>query len=281
MSLLRKAAVLLARFFAPQNDKCLLPHAAIFCTQMTEDLRRFFIDPAALADERVTITGDLAHRLAKVLRYRVGDSLVLTAGGDTEYIARLDSVSSKSITATITGERPAPAEASVEVIVYQSNIRANRFDLVIEKGTEIGVARFVPIIAARTQLQEEASKARAERWQRLITEAAEQCGRGHLPTISETLPFEQAIHSAPGLKLMPYESERDLRLSDYLRSVKTPPSAVSIFIGPEGGWEENEVALAGECGATLVTLGRRVMRAETAAVVAAGIVLHETDRFKA
>jgi 16S rRNA (uracil1498-N3)-methyltransferase len=258
---------------------------------MTDDLRRFFIDPslpvgAALNDESITITGDLAHRLAKVLRYRVDDTLVLTSGGDTEYIVRLDAVSAKQVTATVTGERPAPTEATVEVVVYQSLIRANRFDFVLEKGTEIGVARFVPIIAARTQGHEEASKSRpdgrpsgrAERWQRLITEAAEQCGRGRLPTIGETLPFEQAISSAPGLKLLPYEAERDLRLSDHLRSLDARPATVSIFIGPEGGWDESEVALARECGAALVTLGRRVMRAETAAVVAAGIVLHEVDR---
>ncbi len=242
-----------------------------------EELRRFFIEPAVLGGGDIAVTGDLAHRLAKVLRYRKGDSLVLTAGGETEYIVRLEAVSAKGVTGTVTGERPAPVEATVEVVVYQSLIRANRFALVLEKGTEIGVARVMPIIAARTQVHEEPSKARAERWQRLITEAAEQCGRGRLPTIGETLPFEQAVRAAPGLKLMPYESERTLRLGEYLRSLDTRPTTISLFIGPEGGWEESEVALARECGALLVTLGRRVMRSETAAVVAAGIVLHEVD----
>lgn len=245
---------------------------------MTEELRRFFVDADALGKEHATITGDLVHRLAKVLRYRAGDSLVLTSGGETEYIVRLDGVSAKGVTGTVTGRRPAPAEAAIEVVVYQSLIRANRFDFVLEKGTEIGVARFVPIIAARTQVQEEASLARTDRWQRLITEAAEQCGRGRLPTVGETLPFEAAIRSAPGVKLMPYESERNLHLGEYLRSLTEPPSAVSIFVGPEGGWEDAEVDLARESGAVLVTLGRRVMRAETAALVAAGIVLHELDR---
>jgi 16S rRNA (uracil1498-N3)-methyltransferase len=245
---------------------------------MSDELRRFFVDASVLGEEQVTMTGDLAHRLAKVLRYRAGDSLVLTAAGETEYIVRLESVSAKGITGTVTGRRPAPTEAGVEVVVYQSLIRANRFDFVLEKGTEIGVARFVPMIAARTQVQEEASKARGDRWQRLITEAAEQCGRGHLPTVGEAQPFERAVRTAPGLKLMPFEGERDLRLGEYLRSLTEPPSAVSIFIGPEGGWEDAEVDLARDSGAVLVTLGRRVMRAETAAVVAAGIVLHELDR---
>lgn len=245
---------------------------------MSDDLRRFFVDPSVLGEANVTITGDLAHRLTKVLRYRKGDSVVVTAGGEREHIVRLESVSPSTVIGIVTGERPAPAEATTEVVVYQSLIRANRFDLVLEKGTEIGVARFVPLIAARTQVQEEASKARGERWRRLIVEAAEQCGRGRLATIGETLSFEQAIRSAPGLKLVPWEDERDQRLGDYLRSLKELPAIVSLFIGPEGGWDESEVTLARESGATLVTLGRRVMRAETAAIIAAGIVLHELDR---
>jgi 16S rRNA (uracil1498-N3)-methyltransferase len=245
---------------------------------MTDELRRFFVDADVLGEETVRITGDLAHRLAKVLRYRKGDSIVVTAGGEREYIARLEAVSAGGVTVVITGERPAPVESATEVVVYQSLIRANRFDLLLEKGTEIGVARFVPIIAARTQIQEEASKSRGERWRRLIVEAAEQCGRGRLPAIGESLPYEQAIRSAPGLKLVPWEAEREQRLGDYLRALPEKPATVSVFIGPEGGWEPAEVELARECGAALVTLGRRVMRAETAAIVAAGIVLHELDR---
>lgn len=245
---------------------------------MSDGLRRFFVDPTALGESNVTITGNIAHRLAKVLRYRKGDIIVLTVGGEREHIVRLESVSPSTVIGIVTGERPAPAEATTEVVVYQSLIRANRFDFVLEKGTEIGVARFVPIIAARTQVQEETPKARGERWRRLIVEAAEQCGRGRLPVIGETLSFEQAMRSAPGLKLVPWEDERDQRLGDHLRSLQEPPTAVSLFIGPEGGWEQSEIDLARECGAALVTLGRRVMRAETAAIVAVGIVLHELDR---
>jgi len=244
---------------------------------MSDDLRRFFVEPEAIDGTDVTITGDLAHRLAKVLRYRIGDSIVLAGSGERDYIVRLESVSPNSIAGVIAGERPAPSEAATEVVLYQSLIRANRFDFVLEKGTEIGVARFVPIIAARTQVQEAASKARSDRWRRLIVEAAEQCGRGRLPTVGEAVSFEQAIRSAPGLKIVPWEGERDRRLGDYIRSLPAPPPAVSVFIGPEGGWEPAEIDLARESGAALVTLGRRVMRAETAAIIAAGIVLHELD----
>lgn len=244
---------------------------------MSDDLRRFFAGPGAITGDAVSLTGDLAHRLARVLRYRAGDSLVL-ATGERDYIVELSAVSTGRVTGAVTGERDAPPESPVEVVLYQSLIRANRFDFVLEKGTEIGVARFVPVIAARTQVQEEASRARGERWRRLIAEAAEQCGRGRLPSVGETMAFADAVRSAPGLRIVPWEGEHDQRLGDYLRSLPEAPAAVSLFIGPEGGWEASEVALARECGAILVTLGHRVMRSETAAIIAAGIALQELDR---
>jgi 16S rRNA (uracil1498-N3)-methyltransferase len=243
-----------------------------------DELRRFFVDPSALKARNVTLTGDLAHRLAKVLRYRRGDNVVLAGGGAKDYVVQLTAVSANAVTGLVVGEQAAPHEASVEVVLYQSMIRANRFDFVLEKGTEVGVSRFVPVMATRTQLQmDETGPARADRWRRLIIEAAEQCGRGRLPSVAPSQSFEDAIRTAPGLKLVPWEDEREQRLGDYLRSLKEKPRAVSVFIGPEGGYEPSEIELARESGAVLVTLGRRVMRAETAAIVAAGIVLHELD----
>ena len=239
--------------------------------------RRFFVDASVLRARNVTITGDLAHRLARVLRLRRGDEVVLTSGGPREYVVRLDGVSANAITGVVTGERASPAEAAIEVVLYQSLIRPNRFDLALEKGTEIGVARFVPVVNARSQVTEEASSARSERWRRLIVEAAEQCGRGRLPTVGDPQSFDEAIRTAPGLKIVPWEDERNARLSSYLHSLPERPRAVSVFIGPEGGYTDEEVALARESGAALLTLGRRVLRSETAAIVACGIVLHELD----
>jgi 16S rRNA (uracil1498-N3)-methyltransferase len=135
----------------------------------------------------------------------------------------------------------------------------------------------VPVIATRVQLQLEEGAARTERWRRLITEAAEQCERGRLPAIESPVSFSDAVRKAPGLKLMPWEDEKEQRLGDYLRSLDKRPRTVSLFIGPEGGYEPSEVELARKSSAALVTLGRQVMRAETAAIVATGIVLHELD----
>jgi 16S rRNA (uracil1498-N3)-methyltransferase len=243
-----------------------------------EPLRRFFVGPEMIGPAGTTITGDLAHRLSRVLRYRPGDQLVLASGAPIEQVVRVEAATPKSITLTVVGERPAPPEPSVDVTLYQSLIRANRFDFAIEKCTEIGVARFVPVINERTQVQEEPGSKRADRWRRIIIEAAEQCGRGRLPDIGQPLTFAESLASAPGLKIVPWEDELTTPLSACLRSFEEPARKLSVFIGPEGGYSEAEIEAARNSGATLVTLGRRVLRSETAATVACGIILHELDR---
>ncbi|HEY5641082.1 MAG TPA: RsmE family RNA methyltransferase [Dehalococcoidia bacterium] len=238
--------------------------------------RRFFVPPGTLEAGEVALSGDLAHRLSRVLRLRRGDVVILTEGGEREFEVELSDVSANTVTGAVTGDRPSPPEPAVEVVLYQSLIRPGRFDIALEKGTELGVARFVPVVNARSQI-EEASQGRAERWRRLVVEAAEQCGRGRLPAIDSPLPFGEALASARGLLIVPYEAERANRLAGYLRALPDRPQIVSLFIGPEGGYTDEEIALAREAGAALVTLGRQVLRSETAGVVAAAIALHTLD----
>ena len=243
---------------------------------MADGPRRFFVPAGTLRARNITLSGGLARRLARVLRLRRGDRVVLTEGGEREFEVELTGVSANAVTGVVIGDRLSPPEPSIAVVLYQSLIRPNRFDIALEKGTELGVARFVPVINARSQI-DEASRGRTERWQRLVVEAAEQCGRGRLPAIDPPLPFGEALASAPGLLLVPYEAERANRLADYLRALPQRPQTVSLFIGPEGGYTGEEITLARGAGAVLVTLGRQVLRSETAGVVAAAIVLHTLD----
>jgi len=106
-----------------------------------------------------------------------------------------------------------------------------------------------------------------------VNEAAEQCGRGRLPAVDQPLPFEDAVRRARGVKLLPYESERRLGISAYLRALSRRPDTVSLFIGPEGGFEDAEVELARENGAEIVSLGPRILRSETAGIIASALVL--------
>ncbi len=238
-------------------------------------MRRFFVPAGSLRARNVTLGEEMAHRLGRVLRMKRGDHVILSDGGRREYEVQLTAVSPHAITAIVVAEREAPPEPAVTLVLYQSLIRANRFDLVLEKGTEIGVSRFVPVVNARGQIavEDEPSPARAERWQRLVVEAAEQCGRGRPPPIDSPLAFEDAIRQARGLKLLPYEGQRSPGLGFHLRALPERPAAVSLFIGPEGGFGPEEVELARSEDCVLVSLGPRILRSETAGIVASALVL--------
>ncbi len=167
-------------------------------------------------------------------------------------------------------------------MLYQSLIRPQRFELVLEKGTELGVSRFVPLVSSRAQVRTtgpagEGGTQRAARWRRIVTEAAEQSGRGRVPAIDPPSLFEDAVSASggPGLRLLPWEGERSQGLRSYLRALEDRPAAVSVFIGPEGGFAEDEVRLAREAGCVTISLGPRILRSETAGIVAAALVMHE------
>ncbi len=146
----------------------------------------------------------------------------------------------------------------------------------LEKGAELGVAAFVPLLAARTVRRPRGGGARLDRWRRIVRETAEQCGRSVLPDLSPPLSLVEALARAPGLKLVPYERERALGLREALRPLGDDESpAVSLFVGLEGGFSEDEVALARSAGAATVSLGRRILRSETAGIVAAAAVMYE------
>lgn len=246
---------------------------------MVQPLRRFFVAPGALRARNVTLGPELAHRLSRVLRLKRGDHVILSAGGPKDHEVQFTALSPHAATAVVIAERQPPPEPHVKLVLYQSLIRANRFDLALEKGTEIGVSRFVPIVTARSLIQpeDEPSMARAERWKRIIVEAAEQCHRGRLPEIEGPMSFEDALRQASGLKLLPWEEERRQRLGAYLRSLPSRPETVSLFIGPEGGFENSEVEMARGGGAVPVSLGQRVLRSETAGIVASAIVLEALE----
>ena len=220
---------------------------------------------------------ELARRLAKVLRLQRGDRVVLADGSGRDYEVELKELSARAASAFVVEERPSPLEPSVELVLYQSLVRPQRFELVLEKGTEIGVSRFVPLLSGRAQVRTEAGSQRTQRWRRIVSEAAEQCGRGRVPAVDPPAPFEEVVSASggPGLRIIPWESERSQGLRSYLRALEEQPASVSLIIGPEGGFAEEEVELARGAGCVPVSLGPRILRSETAGIVAAALVMHE------
>jgi 16S rRNA (uracil1498-N3)-methyltransferase len=242
--------------------------------------RRFYVEPPALEGDDVALAGGLAHRLSRVLRLRAGDEVVLFDGAG-EALVRIERITPERVEAAVVERREGAREPHVAVHLYQCISKGERFEWLIEKATEVGVARFVPLVAARSVVKTSGDGNRLERWRRIAVEAAEQSGRGRVPAVEAPQRFTPALEDARGVVLLPYEGAGEPApgvhavLNERIDELFAL-GEVSVFIGPEGGFEPAEVEQALAAGAAVVTMGERVLRSETAGLVAATLVLHAT-----
>lgn len=239
-------------------------------------MHRFFLPEDSFTQSRVVITGKLVHQLRNVLRLKAGDHIIVLDNSGWEYDVRLKALSSSKVEAEIVSKSPVTSEPKARITLYQALLKASNFEVVLHKCTEIGVAGFVPIVCERCVAGEPNSR-KLSRWQNIIREAAEQSRRGKLPLLHKVTSFNQACKSASGLSLLPWEGEKLKGIGEVLRNYPRTGRAldISIFIGPEGGFTQREVGFAQSCGIVPVSLGPRILRAETAGLVAATIALYE------
>jgi len=234
---------------------------------------RFFVD--AVKGERVVLPKEDSHHLLRVMRAEPGTPFVVLAEG-VEYACVLEAAEDGRAVGRVESSQPAAGEPSVRITLFQGLAKGEKMEVVIQHGTEIGICEFVPVATARAVVKLEPKKAadRVERWQRIAREAAEQSRRGSVPLVSPVLTWKQAVARARefDLVLVPWEEG-----GEPLRAVlEGHPTVkrVAVFIGPEGGLSPDEVALARDQGAVPVTLGPRILRTETAPLVAASAILY-------
>ncbi len=242
---------------------------------------RFFIPPTSIQSDSIALEdGELAHQLGTVLRLGPGDGLTFLDGLGAEYSATLLVLERRSIQAKIISSRQSSAEPACELTLYCPLIRAERFEWLLQKGTELGVTRFVPVLYEHTVHGDRESAGRkSERWERIIREAAEQSCRGRLPILAAAMTFSQAMQEATAhdLPLVLWEGEQTSSLYTMLQNPGDNAAGrlrVAIMSGPEGGLSQAEVEQAKACGIATVTLGKRILRAETAPLVALSAILY-------
>jgi 16S rRNA (uracil1498-N3)-methyltransferase len=240
---------------------------------------RFFVPAAWLAQEEVAITGPLVHRLRNVLRLGLGDHVILLDNSGWEHETEITYVSTQRIEGRVVHKSLATAEPRTKITLYQALLKLSKFEWVLQKCTELGIVGFVPMITERCVIGslEDISKTKTERWWRILMEAAEQSRRGRLPTLRPAVMFHTACEDATrgGLTLLPWEEEKERSLRSALQATERPPFSINLFVGPEGGFTAQELAQAQSYGALPITLGPRILRAETAGLVAAAVILHE------
>jgi 16S rRNA (uracil1498-N3)-methyltransferase len=230
---------------------------------------RFFVGVEQIQGDTVLFSTDQQHQLRSVLRLRADDTVRVFDG--VEPIDRVV-VLTGSGEGRVQGTRPQAAEPKTRLMVYPALLQRDKFEAVLQKLTEIGAAAIVPVLTARSLVREAPDERREARWRSILREAAEQCGRGVVPRLLPAVSLAEAMHSAEGTLIMAYEGERRRQLKEALTG--TEPT-VSLFVGPEGGYDPTEAANAEAAGARLVTLGPRVLRTETASPLLAALVLYE------
>ncbi len=242
---------------------------------------KIFTDAANIGEGLIRITeqGDIRH-MAKVLRMQEGDVLEVSDSIEWEYTAEILSIDEDAVVLSILDQQKFAREPALSVTLFQGIPKAGKMETIIQKCVELGVSSIVPVFMDRTVVVEKGNFAKKiERWQKVSDEAVKQCKRGKIPTVEEQIRFA-ALEKRLGefdLILFPYENENDYSIKDCLRGLLEKPARVAIVIGPEGGFSDREAQQMKTLGAACVTLGKTILRTETAGMAALAMTMYELE----
>lgn len=232
---------------------------------------QFFVDPAQIyiSDKRVIITGEDVNHIKNVLRMRAGEEISVSNGLDgREYRCGILSLGEEEILCELRFIKEDRVELPSQVYLFQGLPKADKMELIIQKAVELGVRQVIPVAASRCVVKLDDKKAAAKRirWQGIAEAAAKQSKRAIVPEVTGVLSFARAVEKASQMDvaLIPYELAEDMACTRKLLEGIRPGQSVAVFIGPEGGFAETEIGLAQESGIRPITLGKRILRTETA-----------------
>lgn len=243
-------------------------------------VHRFFVPKEQISNTDISIIGSDASQIKNVLKLEPGEEIDILDGSGRIYASKIKTIGQGKVICEIVSSRAAKSEPKIKTTLIQSIPREAKMDFIIQKSTELGVADIIPVSSERTivKLDDKKREVRLERWQRITKEAAEQSGRGIVPRISPLKELIAALKEANDLdlKLIPWEMEENTSIKD-LFEIEKNPKGITIAIGPEGGFSANEVKAAIKYGFTPVTLGKRILRAETAGIAVLSMVNYEFE----
>lgn len=231
-------------------------------------MHRFFAEPGQIGEKEIVITGADVNHIRNVLRMRTEEEVLIADGRGAEYRCKLTELGENEVRAQILWKLDGNAELASAITLFQGLPKSDKMDLIVQKCVELGVNRIVPVSTKRAVVKLDAKKeqARLKRWNTISESAAKQSGRGVIPEVSGVMSFGKALEEAKKLDvlLIPYERAEHMAETRRVMGEIRPGQSVGIFIGPEGGFEESEVEEAVAAGARAITLGRRILRTETA-----------------
>jgi 16S rRNA (uracil1498-N3)-methyltransferase len=242
---------------------------------------RFFVDKDAVKEKTIEVTNreDILH-INKVLRLGIGDRLEISDSNEFEYTTQIEYISPSSMVTRILDKQKFSREPELQITLFQGLPKQGKMETIIQKAVEIGVHTIIPVFTERTVVTEkDGFQNKLDRWRKISAEAVKQCKRGIVPEILKQMNFRDLsmVLSSYDLILIPYENEETHSIKDALRSIKVKPKTVAIIVGPEGGFSSKEIDVVEGQGGIPVTLGKTILRTETAGLVAAAMVMYELE----
>ncbi|MBQ9859786.1 MAG: 16S rRNA (uracil(1498)-N(3))-methyltransferase [Clostridia bacterium] len=240
---------------------------------------RFFVEPPLAVGQTATIDGADARHIAGALRMTVGETLTLCDGQGTDYACTVAAVERESVSLTVDAAAPTLTEPTLAVTLYMGLPKGDKMELIIQKAVELGVTAVVPVATARSivRLDQKDGAKKQQRWQKIAAEAAGQSGRGIIPTVEQPLSWKQALPR--------WEQENTLLCYEGggapIGQLVTPAdTALSLVVGPEGGFDPAEVAAVTAVGGRIATLGKRILRCETAPLAALAVLMERSGNME-
>ena len=240
-------------------------------------MRRFYSESISENDGLVTLRGDEARHISTVLRMRPGDSVLLIDGKGSEYVSEIVSVSDGEAVLKIIENRLSSAEPDIKVTLFQCLPKQGKMEVIIQKCVELGIFEIVPTVSKRCVLKLEGKDNKLVRWNKVAQEASKQCGRAFVPKVTQPVRLSAIDLNAYDAVILAYENEDTLTLKDALKRIGNVGSA-ALIIGPEGGFESGEAEELIVKGAVSVSLGKRILRTETAGMAALAQIMYEFDQ---
>lgn len=246
-------------------------------------MQRFFVEPHQIDEEahQIHITGSDVNHISNVLRMKTGEELWISDGSKYEYRCTIESFEPDEVLLHIVYSQEPEYELACRIYLFQGLPKADKMELIIQKAVELGAYEIIPVETKRcvVKLDGRKSAKKTARWQQIAESAAKQSKRMLIPNVHEVLTFREALKYAESMdvRLVPYELARGMQETKEILAGIEPGQSVGIFIGPEGGFEEKEIEAAIEGGAKPITLGRRILRTETAGLAILSVLMFQLE----
>lgn len=241
----------------------------------------FFVTPAQIADGYAVITGQDVNHIRNVLRMKPGEEIAVRDGISRNYICELETIGAEEIRARILSAEEDSSELPAKLVLFQGLPKSDKMELIIQKAVELGAYQIVPVATRRAvvKLDKKKEDAKVKRWNAIAESAAKQCGRMRIPEVTGVMSLKEAFACAAGFdrNIIPYELAEGMAETRAILDQIRPGMQVGIFIGPEGGFDVAEIEEAMEAGVCPITLGRRILRTETAGMTVLSILMFQLE----